>query len=492
MNGKAILAALVALGIFTAPAYAAPSVKQSGNKITINESVDDAAVQALKSADQAKLAVVLNRTRDEDLQKVCAAVPELRSLNIENSKELTSIAPVAGLKNLTSFSLYGEKVQDFSPLAGLTGLTELQVISNAMGPDLKWMSGLTSLKKLVVSGGPALTSMEGLPSLPNLRVARISKGVFADLSPIAALSGLTNLDLTYCTLSDISALTKLPELKNLSFYGSKVKDFSALAGCPKLESFMYYAVKDADFSTLGKLTQVKELKGGLTSLNDISWVASLPNLKKLDLFSEYVTDYAPLAKSNVESLQIWSMNVPVDLKSLAGATSLKRLKLWSLKDVSGFDALGSLSNLEILIMNGVNERQGSADLSFMRSLSKLKELELVSLNGENTSGLEGLSSLIKLECSKLNQKSGAPFDLAFLSRLGKLQKLYMRNSKVNHVEAVAGLGSLYSVTAQNLDGLTSLDAFKKLPALKDITISKGAFTDADLAGFDSQVKINQR
>ncbi len=70
---------------------------------------------------------------------------------------------------------------------------------------------------------------------------------------------------------------------------------------------MYYAVKDADFNTLGKLTQVKELKGGLTRLDNISWVAGLPNLKKFDVFAEYVTDYSPLAKSKVENFQIWSM-----------------------------------------------------------------------------------------------------------------------------------------------------------------------------------------
>ena len=173
MKGKSLLAALIALGIFSGSAYAAPSFKQSGNKFTINEGADDAAVQALKGADMTKLALTLNNVKDVDLQKVCAAVPELRTLNIENSEELTSIAPVAGLKKLTVFTLSAEKVKDFSPLSGLTGLTKLQVASDAMGPDLKWMSGLTKINSLAVSGGPSLTSMEGLPSLPGLRSARI-------------------------------------------------------------------------------------------------------------------------------------------------------------------------------------------------------------------------------------------------------------------------------------------------------------------------------
>ena len=46
MKGKSLLAALIALGIFSGSAYAAPSFKQSGNKFTINEGADDAAVRS--------------------------------------------------------------------------------------------------------------------------------------------------------------------------------------------------------------------------------------------------------------------------------------------------------------------------------------------------------------------------------------------------------------------------------------------------------------
>jgi len=293
-------------------------------------------------------------------------------------------------------------------------------------------------------------------------------------------------------MSDLSALTKLQNLKSLSFYGSQVKDFSALAGCPKLESFTYYAVKDADFNTLGKLTQVKELKGGLTRLDNISWVAGLPNLKKFDVFAEYVTDYSPLAKSKVENFQIWSMKVPVNLKTLAGATILKWLKLWSVKDVSGFEALGSLTGLEKLILNGVNEKQGPVDLSFMGSLRGIKELELSSFDGVKTSGMGSLTALTQLNCYKLNKNGSEPFDLSFLSKLTSLKNLRVSDCKVSHFEAVSGLGALSTVTLQKVDGLTSLDAFKKLPALKQFSVGRGEFKDADLTGFDSNVKVSQR
>lgn len=68
----------------------------------------------------------------------------------------------------------------------------------------------------------------------------------------------------------------------------------------------------------------------------------------------------------------------------------------------------------------------------------------------------------------------------------------MSDCKVSHFEAVSGLGALSTVTLQKVDGLTSLDAFKKLPALKQISVGKGEFSDADLTGFESSVRVSQR
>jgi hypothetical protein len=157
-----------------------------------------------------------------------------------------------------------------------------------------------------------------------------------------------------------------------------------------------------------------------------------------------VTDYSPLTKTKIEDFQIWNMNKPVgDLAFLGGMVSLKKLKLWSLQDLTNFAALVSLSNLETLIIDAVNA------------------------------------------------KSGAPVDLAFVAKLPKLTSLDLSKSKIASLDGVAGSATLEQVNLADVVGVTSLDPLKKLSKLKSIRVTKDAFTPEQLAGFPDSVKISQ-
>jgi len=446
---KRIIATLVTLGLVSSTAVAAPSVKFSYNTFTVTEGVNDAVLAQIKAdigkADKAKLSFKLEKITNEDLARFCAAFPDAPELEVSDSKDLDSFAPVASLKNLRGFGMSRTKVADLSPLAGLTQLERLDLTGDAFGPDLKWMSRLAKLEYISLYGGDKLVSFAGIPALPALKRAAFMNAAPADLTPlVTALTGLTELKLNNCTLKDLTPLASLAKLDELNLYGAKVKDFSPLAGCAKLRTLNYYATKDSDYSTLGKLTQVEDLQGGLTDLADIAWVAALPNLKKLRVFAENVTDYTPLAKAKVEHLTIWNMKKNVDLTQLSGATSLTYLKVWSMdKGVSGFDGIGALVNLKELIINTVNKKEGDVDVAFLKTLVNLEKLELY-------------------------------------------------ESKILNFDTVASCAKLTDVNLVKSTGITSLAALKKLPALKSLTITKNVFPADELEGFDPKVKITQR
>ena len=499
MYGKSLLLSLCAMGLMATPLLAAPQARLNGNNFTVSEGVDDSVLAQIKAdmgkvKNPAQLGFVLTKVKDEDLARICQAYPDMHALNVSSSKELTNVAPVAGLKklealgldcsvadlsplagltgvktlkvvsknvkdiaplaklaNVVNLTLNLEGVADFSPLAGMTKMDTIMVTGKSMGPDLRWMSGMTQLRNVTVTGNSfaapnekKLVSFEGLPSLPNVRSATLSGAAPADLSPVAAaFPNATRLSLSYCAIKDLAPLAKMAKLADLNLYGAHVADFSPLAGCPALKSLMYYATKGCDYSTLGKLTQVSELKGGLTALNDISWVAGLKNLKKFDVFSESVKDYSPLASSGVETFQIWSMKVPQNLSSLGKAATLKNLKLWSLNDVSGEAALAGLTGLTTLTIDDVNV------------------------------------------------KSGSPINLGFLGKLTALKNLTINKTKVVGFDAIAACKALDTLDLRDADGI-NMAVLKKLPALTHLKISKGAFADADLQGFDPRVKIDQR
>jgi Leucine-rich repeat (LRR) protein len=236
-----VLAALI-LSAFTVAAYAAPSMKRDKDTFEINEGVSDEILSQVKAemgqVDQSKLRFILKKITNEDLAKLCAAFPDTVIISIQNSMNLSSLAPVAGLKGLQNMQLMANRVKDAAPLAGLTEMRRLDLIFNTFpGPDLKWMSGMTKLTNIKIGANlKGASSLEGIPSLPGLREIEISNAEIADLTPLVeALPALRKINFQAGTIHDLTPLTKLANLEELDLRRVEVKDLSPLAGCPKLK-----------------------------------------------------------------------------------------------------------------------------------------------------------------------------------------------------------------------------------------------------------------
>ena len=498
MNWK-LFAAVAPLSVFllATGVQAAPSVRLSGSMFQVKEALNDEIAAQIKAdlgkvRDMNRLGFDLSKVANEDVAKICSLYPDMTELRISDSKKsVTDVAPIAGLKKLKKLKLQ-VAAPDLSPVSGLTELTDIEVSDDAVN-NVEWMSKLTNLTNVIISG-ERIASYKGLPSLPNLKRAALYNASPDDLTPLVeAMPNLTELRLNYNVIKDLTPLTKLAKLNDLNLYGATVKDFSPLAGCPSLRKMMYYAVKDADFSTLGALTQVTELNGGLTKLDNLDWVANLPNLKKFDVFAEYVKDYSPLTKINLEDFQIWNMREPVgDLAAVGQLASLKKLKFWDVKGATNSAALSGLTGMNKFIIDGYNAKEGEPfDFTSASGWKNLKELEIRKTNGINTANIGTLPALERLNISDVNLKGDA-FDLAFLKGLAGLKTLYINNSKVSGLDAIASCAALTHVTVTKTEGVTSLAALKQLPALKQVTVTKGAFADDELQGFDAKVKVVQK
>ena len=499
MKFAPLVMSLLAAAIIYAPsAEAAPSAKRSGSSIQIKEAVDDNAISVIK-AEKAKLqkglVVSLEKIGDADLARLCDAFPDIKGISIRGNKELTSLAPLAKLTQLTSVDI-SETVQvtDYSPLSSLTGLTELKVRSDGMSGDLKWMTPLVNLKKVDISS-KNLTSFEGIPSLPSLKTASFHYASPADLTPlVTSLPNLTSLHLNYCTLADLAPLAKLANLDFLSFYGATVADFSPLAQSPKLKRLNYYAVKSDNFASLGALKQVSELDGGLTKLADISWVAGLPNLKTFDVFAEHVTDYSPLTKTNVENFTIWNMRTPVgDLGVIGQMPMLKKLKLWSVEGATNSAGLASLANLEsFTITTDFNKKGGEAfDLAATAGWNKVRDISIEGADVINADKIGALPELMQVKLSKVNQRSGAAVDVSGFAKAPKLGLLTIYDCTVSGLESFA-TPKLRRINLRNVKGITSLEGLKSCPDLYQIEIQNCDIPDSALQGFSDKVKIKRK
>ncbi|MDY0131127.1 MAG: hypothetical protein RBR53_00490 [Desulforegulaceae bacterium] len=473
MKLSRLFMSFLVLSFLVTSVEAAPKASRSSNTIRVVEPLTEETLKIVKTEavkiDPKRLEFNLNKVSNSDIVKICSMYPKMNSLVVSRSKDVTDISPIAQLKSLKSLNLSLDNVKDFTPLSQLVQVERLTVGGDKIGPDLKWMSGLVNLSYLHINGGSQLISLEGLPSLPGLTRATIGKVNGANLTPITiSLPSLTKLELTGSTINDLTPLTKLADLKELSLYGANVKDFTPLKNCSKLKTLNYYATKNADYSSLGQLKQVTYLKGGLTSLSDISFVAELPNLKRLDVFAEYITDYSPLAKTNIERLQIWNMRKPVgDLASVGQMPKLTRLKLWSVDYATNTKALAGLSELkEFTITSDFNNKSKDPfDMDAAKGWDKVEKIDITKAMLINGGNLSNLKELKDLKLNKINE-SGEPFSLAGFSNLPKL--------------------SYVSISSSNVKDIGVL---KSLPNLKRLTINKVSVPEADLQGFAPNVKV---
>lgn len=114
-------------------------------------------------------------------------------------------------------------------------VAELEVPDNVTDySDLRYFTNLTSLR---IEGGTctdfSFLAYTGALEKLYLPDATISSET---LALIGALSGLTELDLSGCSLSNISALAGLAELTTLNLSGNSISDISALSGLKNLSA----------------------------------------------------------------------------------------------------------------------------------------------------------------------------------------------------------------------------------------------------------------
>lgn len=358
-------------------AQAKPKAVLSGSTLAIDEGITDEVLTAIGQMERSEKTIfqVRNIHSSEEYAKLFAAFPDITQLIID-SRELTSLEPVASLKKLQRITVNGAAIVDFSPLNGLPDLTRVEAYSTAMGPNLQWMSNLTKVSYLKIRAGQDLVSFEGIPTMPGLRSIEIHGASPADLTPLTALAALTSLTLQNSKLPDLTPLTGLPKLEKLNLYGSTIQDFSPLTGCSTLTELSIYATKGANFADIGKLTQLTNLQAGHTTLDDIAWITNITNLKVFRTFNEKITDYSPLTKLPLENLTIWSMKNPVgDLGFLAEIPTLKTLQLREVEGASNLETIGTLTNLVELEMTKTNAKGGGQEipLESIKALPNLKE-----------------------------------------------------------------------------------------------------------------------
>ena len=227
---------------------------------------------------------------------------------------------------------------------------------------------------------PDIQDLTGLEFAKNLTFLRLS-GDILNLTPLAGLTNLTELDLEVYELSDLTPLAGLKNLTELKVIGSrKLLDVSPLAGLRNLTKLDIHASggEFSDLTPLAGLTNLTELKVvDSRKLSDVSPLARLTNLTKLDIRSNAISDVTPLAGLRNLSVLYLANNAISDVSPLAGLRNLTKLDLGRnlIADVS---PLAGLTKLKLLAL----ARNWISDFSPIAGL--IPNLEFYSNSDQNS------------------------------------------------------------------------------------------------------------
>jgi Leucine-rich repeat (LRR) protein len=344
-----------------------------------------AVAPTLKSFDASDTMCTTWQVRAEDRAAFLSSLVNLRDLQLHNSYLIRGVglAPLASLVHLTFLELGDEPFDDLSPLASLTELETL-MIKGKPGIDWSPISSLTKLKELDQSASTVV-----------------------DLDPAAARA-LTSLPLLE-KLSNPAALSvnhPLPQVRSLTLTGPSKHDRDAVnirvaldICCPNVATLRLNGCVDLSSLSLSRLPKLHEL----TTVQMDTKGASSVHSHRQDLI-----DYSPVASlHNLTSLSLSQVCKAKDYAFLESLPNLRKLNMvhQSITDIS---VLGSMPNLQDLVISHARIK----DVAVLGKLRNLKLLFMDDTDATDVSCLRGLPLLETLtlpicaDCSPLIEEYG--------------------------------------------------------------------------------------
>ncbi|CAL6082375.1 leucine-rich_repeat domain-containing protein [Hexamita inflata] len=248
-----------------------------------------------------------------------------------------------------------------------------------------------------------LNTTLGIHEFINLQVLVLSRNRITQLNGLELSSHLQKLDFSYNSLTDISSLSHLKQLQYLDLTGCDA-NLCPIEGLTELTYLSLSQTKLENTSLLSKLTKLQELYLFYNSLMSLSGLQNMQDLRKLDVASNILKDISVLKLLSLTELNI-SQNYNIDLHSLLFMKSLKKLSIFNTR-LHGevLVNLKNLVNLEELYLSNIDPIDNILlDIYHLKSLKKLKKLDLYMNNVIDITALQDLNNLqeLNLEYNKI-------------------------------------------------------------------------------------------
>jgi Leucine-rich repeat (LRR) protein len=247
------------------------------------------------------------------------------------------------------------------------------------------------------------------------------------------------------------------DIHNIAHYDEgEIKDLSVFGRVPYVGHLEVSWQKGINLESLkgSKLTGLVLIHDNIT---DISALASIYNLRYLDLASNNISDITPLSDLPLNTLEV-RYNHITNIEPLAKMEELQNLTLESnpIKDITPLYKLTNLNRLTIL---GVQ----ISDFGFLKNMTQLRNLNLENTGFTDVSILEDHTNLEILFLSNNNIS-----DISSLKNLKMLQHLDISMTRIRDISVLKELPNLRTI---NMFGVT-LEDESILRELKNVEVRR--------------------
>ncbi len=252
----------------------------------------------------------------------------LKTVNLNGEKEISSFDPLRRLTQLQSLSLDGCNLTDgkFSQIGNIIWLSSLSVQNNAL-TTLAPISSMLSLTELDASGNQIKT----VPSLTRLSLLRkldLSGNALTSAAWLSNHKTLSSLNLSNNLIGDISPLSTCSALTDLNVASNLFTSLVPLAGCTRLETLDVSGNEIGSLADLKELTALSNLSAADTKISSIEPLSGMSALTTLNVSGTAVRDFTPVSQTKLKNLYAAGCDIS-DLTTMVMLSSLEML------DVSG-------------------------------------------------------------------------------------------------------------------------------------------------------------
>lgn len=290
---------------------------------------------------------------------------------------------------------------------------------------------LVNLQELALMGSQILRHVGFAPSTPlvNLRSLELGDELYADLSPLAALTELRKLRIKAMPSANWSVLSSMKKLQSLDQV-APITSMDSNGACSLVSLRKLQTLSSPNsLSPMYPLLQVRSLTLSTFSMNEVlskciafPLYVRCPNVEILHLKRRFGLRSFGLSKmKKLYKLDMAELETGIhliDYSPIAGLSSLSKLTLSKTSKAKNYDFLRDLTNLRELSMDEQSTSDALAlvnaphleklsvsnsrieDISPLGSLRGLKELFLDDTNVRDVSCLRGLPRLTKLVLPK--------------------------------------------------------------------------------------------